>query len=87
MKDPNQVLWLAIASRNSGCRPSEMAGIDDDIAALDFDLAHAVRLEVYDARCREIQAKLIAREVGRLFAGDEGSSEGPRRRYNEADVL
>jgi hypothetical protein len=41
------------------------------MAALDFDLACAFRLEIYEGKCREAQAKLIAYEVGKLFGGDK----------------
>ena len=44
-----------------------MAGVDDDIAALDFDLTCAFRLVMYDNECRKGQAKLIAYEVSKLF--------------------
>lgn len=83
------MLWLAIAARNSGCRPSRIASIDDPIIALDFDLAHALRLNFYDAECRKEQARLIAGEVGKLFAGEDGSSggSGATSRVREEDIL
>jgi hypothetical protein len=64
------VLWLALAARNSGKRPSELAGVDDEIGSLDFDLTCTLRLEVYDFECRKAQAKLIAIEVSKMF-GDK----------------
>lgn len=63
------MLLLSIAARNSGKRPSELAGVTDEFAALDFDVACTVRLNHYDADCREQQAILIAAKVGELFGG------------------
>jgi hypothetical protein len=48
-----------------------LAGIKDEMAALDFDLACAFRLEIYDNKCRHDQAKLIAYEVGKMLSGDK----------------
>ena len=48
-----------------------MAGVSDDIAALDFDLTCAFRLEIHDRQCREAQAKLIAIEVSKIFSKPE----------------
>ena len=53
----------------SGTRPSKLAGISDEIAALDFDLAHSFRLEIYDTKRAENLAKLIAIEVGKMLSG------------------
>jgi hypothetical protein len=39
------------------------------MAALDFDLACALRLEMYEGKCRQEQAQLIAYEVSKLFGG------------------
>lgn len=38
------------------------------MAALDFDLACAFRLEIYENECRKAEAKLVAYEVGKLFS-------------------
>lgn len=51
-----------------------MAGLEDHFgedspACLDFNLACATRLEIYDGQLREHQAKLIAYEVSKLFGG------------------
>lgn len=55
-------------------RPSELAEIPCPNAALDFDLACAFRLEIYETERRKAQAKFIAYEVSKLFG--DGSSEG-----------
>ena len=47
-----------------------MAGIEDEMAKLDFDLACAFRLILHDNECREGQAKLIAYEVSKLFGSE-----------------
>ncbi len=39
------------------------------MAALDFDLACAYRLDLYDGECRKAQAVLIAAEVLKGFSG------------------
>ncbi len=44
-------------------------GIDDDVAALDFDLACAYRLELYDKQCRKEQAKQIIIELSEWWNG------------------
>ena len=67
LSDPSQTLWLALAGRNSGTRPSDLAGITCENAALDFDITCAFRLELHDAEVRKTQAKLIAYEVSKIF--------------------
>jgi hypothetical protein len=54
----------------SGTRPSLLAGVDDEMAALDFDLACAVRLDIYDGEARKASAILIAQEVAKVFVGE-----------------
>jgi hypothetical protein len=49
-----------------------MAGIDDDMGALDFDLTCTLRLEIFDFECRKTQAKLTAIEVSKMFSGSQG---------------
>jgi hypothetical protein len=75
LKEPKQVLWLALAGRSSGTRPSQLAEIDDPIAALDFDLACAFRLEIYDADCRKAQAKLNVIEISKWWSGDTSDND------------
>jgi len=54
-----------------------MLSIDiDSIAALDFDLACTTRLVYFDTECAEQNAKRIAFEVGKMFAGDAGKAGG-----------
>jgi hypothetical protein len=68
--DHKKTLWLAQAARMSGTRPSLLAGVDDEMAALDFDLACAVRLDIYDGEARKATAILIAQEVAKVFVGE-----------------
>ncbi len=73
------MLWLALAARNAATRPSEMAGLDEIHGAespvcLDFDLACALRLQIYDREMRIDSARLIAEEVGKAFAGTSGET-------------
>ena len=48
LRDANKVLWLALTAKNSGTRASVLVGIEDDVAALDFDLACTLRLQIYE---------------------------------------
>ena len=41
-------LLLAMAAQRFGCRPSAMAVIRDPVLALDFDLAGAARLMIFE---------------------------------------
>lgn len=49
------MLWLALAARNSGTRASSLAGIEDEVAALDFDLCCTLRLLHYDNKRAKAQ--------------------------------
>lgn len=71
------MLWLALAARDSGTRASKLLGIKDEVCALDFDLACALRLISFDNECRENQAKLTALEVGKLFGGTDDKTTQP----------
>jgi hypothetical protein len=53
-----------------------LAGISDENAALDFDLACTVRLNAYHMERDENRAKLIAYEVSKLFGDAEESNDG-----------
>ena len=61
-------MWLALTGRNSGTRPSELAGIPCENAALDFDLTCSFRLQLYDAETMKTNAKLIAYECSKIFS-------------------
>ena len=52
-----------------------MAGIADEMAALEFDLACAARLQFYDADVLKTQAKRIAYEVAKLWSGSTGDDD------------
>lgn len=47
-------------ARHYGKRASELAGIDDEIAALDFDLACFYRFQIYD----NLRERDMARTIG-----------------------
>jgi hypothetical protein len=82
--DSNNVLWLALTAKLAGQRPSELADIRDDIAALDFDLACAFRHEIYETEKAKTLAKLIAYEVSKLFGdGSENDDDLPRDQYTD----
>lgn len=67
------MLWVSLTARNSGCRASELVGIDNSVAALDFDMACALRLIKFDNEAAEMNAKLIAYEVVKAAFGDGNS--------------
>lgn len=64
-----------MAARDGGVRSSEMAGIQDETAALDFDLACAIRLNQYSIERDELRAKLIAYEVSKLFGSSDADDD------------
>ena len=45
-------------------------GLNDDLIALDFDMAATYRYDLYERDARKQQAQMIAMEVSRLFGGD-----------------
>ena len=57
-----------------GVLASEKLGIENEIAALDLDSAVAIRLTMFDTEIAKTNAQRIAYEVGKLFAGDSGST-------------
>jgi hypothetical protein len=59
--------------------------IRNEVVALDFDLACALRLIRYDNERAETQAKLTAIEVGKLFggSGDESANTNNIGRITE----
>ena len=69
------MLWISLTARLAGQRPSELAGITNDIAALDFDLACSFRLELYDIEKDKTRAKLIAYEVSKMFGDSSGEGD------------
>jgi hypothetical protein len=48
-----------------------VAGLRDDCGALDFDLACAYRLDLYDRDARKQLAQMIRAEIGSLWTGEE----------------
>ncbi len=78
------MLWLSLTAKLAGQRPSELAGIADEMAALDFDLACAFRMEIYEGETRKTEAKLIAYEVSKIFG--DGSSGDNSEDFSEAQI-
>lgn len=64
-----------MAARNGGKLASELAGINDENAALDFDLACTIRLNAYEMERDQMRAKLTAYEVSKLFGDGESSDD------------
>ena len=58
------MLWLGLAGRNSGTRPSRLVGIADPVVALDFDLACTDRLLGFDNERRQEDFKALAAMLG-----------------------
>jgi len=81
------VLWLALAARNGASRPSQLAGIEDETLALDFDLACTVRLNQFDGDQDKLRAKLVAEYCIRAFNGDslDNDQEGTLNNNQYAD--
>jgi hypothetical protein len=69
------MLWLALAGRSGGQRPSSLLKIKSGVVALDFDLACALRLLQFDREMMQESAKLIAYEAGKIFVGGEQTVE------------
>lgn len=55
-----ELLALALTGQQFGARPSAMLGIEDASAALDFDLAAAIRLDRHDGLVRERESEFLA---------------------------
>ena len=64
-------LLLSSAAKTFGCRPSAMAGLDDPVLALDFDLAATARL---------LARERAALTEARWQAGEIEPSAGSRTR-------
>lgn len=65
----------------TGTLPSERLGIKGEVAALSVDLAIASRLFLLETESREMDAKRIAYEVSKIFAGT------PEDDVLDADIL
>lgn len=63
LNDDN-LLWLALTGRNTGQRPSGLIGIEDDVAALDLDLACTLRLMRWDNERRKEDFEALAVMLG-----------------------
>jgi hypothetical protein len=57
----------------SGQRPSQLAGLPDDLIALDFDLAATYRYDLYERDARKQQAQMIIEELGKAWGGEKPS--------------
>jgi hypothetical protein len=58
------MLWLSLTGRNFGKRPSELLGIQNEITALDFDLACTLRLLEHDNEAETDRFKILAKMLG-----------------------
>ena len=68
LENHQDTLWLAVAARNAGQTSSKLAGLEDELGedsmiCLDFNLACAFRLEIYEKETRRDLAQLIALEI------------------------
>lgn len=68
-------MWLALVERNTKKPITEWLKVEDEAAALDFEMAIAFRLLVFDNECAEAQAKRIATEVSKALIGDGETSD------------
>lgn len=64
-----QLLALAVAAKSFGEKPSARFGIIDEVMALDFDLAAALMLKVYDP---DALTQLIHALASSASGGDGG---------------
>ena len=60
-----------MTARDMGTRASRLLGIRDEVAAFSFDLAVSLRLFSFDNERAEAQAKMVAREVGKMLFGSK----------------
>ena len=67
------LLWLALAARNSGERPSRLLGIRGEVCALDFDLACTLRLLRFDNERELARFKTLAAMFG-AAEDDDGAA-------------
>jgi hypothetical protein len=69
------MLWLSLTGRNFGKRPSEILGIENEIVALDFDLACTLRLLEHDNEAETDRFKILARILGAEVGDSEPTEE------------
>ncbi|HEX8370662.1 MAG TPA: hypothetical protein VF604_19105 [Pyrinomonadaceae bacterium] len=58
------MLALALVAKNASRRPSEILNIDDELLALDFDMACSYRLQVFDNERRLDDFKALSMMLG-----------------------
>lgn len=64
-----------------------MAGITDEVSALDFDLACSLRLQIYDNRRERNFIKQLGISVGCAFAGEEYQTGEAEKQVDQAETL
>jgi hypothetical protein len=69
--DRSRLLWLSLTGRNFGKRPSEILGIENEIVALDFDLACSLRLLEHDNEAETDRFKILAKMLGAEVKDDQ----------------
>lgn len=58
------MLWVALAARDSGSRPSDLLEIDNPTTALNFDIACSLRLLQFENEREQERFKTLAALLG-----------------------
>jgi hypothetical protein len=69
------MLGLALIAKNASRRPSEILKTQDELLALDFDMACAYRLQVFDNERRKDDFKALSMLLGGKPDGDGRDGE------------
>lgn len=77
MENDDTFLGFCFTVRTSGIAGSVRIGIEDEVLALDFDNAVALRLMRFDRHCREHQANLLARATWGQGEQENATTESP----------
>jgi hypothetical protein len=83
VENPDRLLEVALMARNFAKSPSEILGIKNEVAALDFDRACSYRLLVFDNERQVGTAKLIAYEAAKAILGTKEESAAGESGYGE----
>jgi hypothetical protein len=67
------MLWLALTARNGGARASSLLDIADKLTALDFDLACALRLQIFENERRHDDFKALSLMLGGNPQAEDGA--------------
>lgn len=58
------MLWVALAARDSGSRPSDLLEIETSLTALNFDIACSLRLMQFENEREQERFKTLAALLG-----------------------